>query len=133
MLAIIALILDKVLLKTYLLYQSEFLGMLYWVDCPMHFLGGLSAGLILMGLLDKFPSVKACLGFKPMIIYGGVFVIAVLWEVKEVFEGVPALERKFNPYIGGLDFYYFNLIKDTLMALIGANRAMNFWTGSCKS
>lgn len=74
-----------------------------WLDVPMHFLGGLWAGLaVTWGL--RF------LGFRAsfMMVYAGVLLIGVAWEVYEYLVGI---QREAN--------YAFDTSLDLVMDSIG--------------
>lgn len=70
-----------------------------WFDTPMHFLGGLTSGAFLVGVLH----VR-----RPKLYLLGCILIAVGWEVFEVLAGLP---REAN--------YAFDTTLDLLMDALG--------------
>ncbi len=84
---------------TYLYYE------LGWLDIPMHFLGGLEVGYLVISVLRYYR-------IRPQIshILIGVAVIATTWEIYEFL-------RETNMYRGWYD--YFDTCKDMVLGLSG--------------
>ncbi len=71
-----------------------------WFDVPMHFLGGATVGVFLVGLL---------LHFRPRLYLLGVVLVSLGWEVFEYLSGFP---RESN--------FVFDTTLDLLMDALGA-------------
>lgn len=71
-----------------------------WFDLPMHFLGGLTTGVVLVAFFGKF---------SPRLFVAGVVVVAVGWEIFEYVFGLP---RESN--------YALDTMIDLLMDTLGA-------------
>ena|SRR3989338_1591622 len=79
---------------------------LWWLDIPMHFFGGMWAGLCGLWLITRrgnSPSLALCLAFA--------LFIGVAWEVFEYSEGIAA-SYHFS--------YPFDTAKDIVLDLLGA-------------
>jgi hypothetical protein len=71
-----------------------------WLDVSVHFAGGVTIGVFLVGFLSRF---------KPLLYIVGFTAIVVAWEVFEYFFGV---KRGIN--------YFFDTTLDLLMGVLGA-------------
>lgn len=81
----------------------------WWLDIPMHFLGGVIVALGLYTLRDIRVFPDRFLTAVPVVAL--VFLVAVLWEVFEVKAGIPNYP---NP-----SDYWFDTIKDICMGMCG--------------
>jgi len=79
-----------------------------WFDIPMHFVGGAVVALGVFTLYDLHLFVpKRYLQLLPIVLL--VFLVAMVWEVYELFIGVP-IE----------DDYVVDTLTDLVMGLLGA-------------
>ena|SRR3989338_4468853 len=68
---------------------------IWWFDMPVHFLGGLAAGLLWM-LLWPMPT-EAELGFRRiLLVLLGVLIIGAGWEIYEVVVNIYTAHHPFN-------------------------------------
>lgn len=79
-----------------------------WLDIPMHFLGGITVALGLLSLRD-FISWLPRWFFTLSVILSFTFAVAVLWEVFELFIGIP-----FEP-----EGYINDTIADLMLSMMG--------------
>jgi hypothetical protein len=103
-LVILLFVLNHIASKFYLYYS------LWWIDMPMHFLGGICAGLFMVWLLPSenlFSELSWKYVFK---IFLGVLLIGVLWEVFEII---------FNNIIAQISFDARDTIHDISFDLSG--------------
>ena len=78
---------------------------IWWLDIPMHFFGGMWAGLCGLWLITRrgnSPSLILCLAFA--------LFVGIAWEVFEYSEGITASHFS----------YLFDTAKDIVMDLLGA-------------
>lgn len=100
------------LLGTYL--DLYFIFPLY--DVPMHFLGGLSAGLIATILVERiFVRVELTFTRRLVWILAATLFAGVLWEMFEFYAGVAQADKI---TVAGLT-YWADTVKDLAMDLIG--------------
>jgi len=79
---------------------------LWWFDLPMHFLGGIVVALLVFTLKDlRLVSRQLLKPFKVIII---VFLVAVTWELYELWAGT-LMESN----------YIFDTALDLIMGLLG--------------
>lgn len=83
-LAVIVATLHMLALKLYLYWTTD------WFDIPMHFLGGLLVGLVVIFICYvsgyvRMPTMHR--GVMIAVILGGVLLVGVAWEVWEIFVG----------------------------------------------
>ena len=74
-----------------------------WLDVPVHLLGGLTLGMVLIAVLQVF---------RPWVFVGLMFVVVIGWEVFELSIGIP---REAN--------FYFDSALDVLMGAVGGTVA----------
>lgn len=91
---------------TYLYYE------IWWLDIPMHILGGLGVGSLAYSVLSyrKIPVTY----WKLVLVF---VVIAFAWELYEYIRGL-------NPYASMDD--YLDTLKDTIDGLVGVSVAYFF-------
>ncbi len=92
---------------------------LWWLDIPMHLLGGVFVSLLLLWFFFfsgyvRVPLVSSRVFFLYMI--GGAFLVGTWWEILEASFGVG----------GGFGGYWFDTIKDICMDVLGALAAYLF-------
>lgn len=88
-----------------------------WLDMPMHLLGGAVVALGYLSLRDFIPRLPSR-WFRPIIVVGFVFLIAVLWELFEQIIGV-----EFDH-----DRYVIDTLSDLIMGLLGGT--IGYFVGS---
>lgn len=67
---------------------------LWWFDIVMHFFGGMVAALGFFTIKDFFRAIPDRLQYFVPII-SGVIIVALLWELFEIYIGVPYTEAEF--------------------------------------
>jgi hypothetical protein len=79
---------------------------IWWLDIPIHALGGTVVALGLFALRDLklFPNAL----LKPLSVMGLVLLVAIIWEVFEIVAGIPMEEH-----------YVLDTIIDVSMGLLG--------------
>jgi len=66
-----------------------------WLDIPMHLLGGVAVALALLLLLQWMPRMpRRYLALFPIVM--GVLVVGLVWEVFEIWAGIPLIEPGFE-------------------------------------
>ncbi|MFA6353713.1 MAG: hypothetical protein WCW93_02165 [Candidatus Paceibacterota bacterium] len=97
---------------------------IWWIDMPIHFLGGLCAGFVVIWLLsfkklsfDLFISTQTVWNFI-FKIFLGVLSIGVLWELFEIL---------FNNIIAQNSFNTLDTISDVFFDLVGGTFAILFF------
>ncbi|MCD5382426.1 MAG: hypothetical protein LR017_03925 [Candidatus Pacebacteria bacterium] len=66
-----------------------------WLDIPMHLLGGVAVALALLLLLQWIPRMpRRYLALFPIVM--GVLVVGLVWEVFEIWAGIPLIEPGFE-------------------------------------
>ena len=100
------LILFPLAVTSWLAVEYSLYWRIWWLDIPMHLLGGLWAGIFSVWLIarrDNHPSLLWCLTFA--------LFVGVAWEVFEYSEGIAAAYHFSYP---------FDTAKDLAMDLLGA-------------
>ncbi len=101
---LLALCLSALLLSLHLWATAEFMYWKYvWFDSPMHFLGGLTLGAFVAGLMTM-P--------RRSVFYITIIVLIVGWEVFEYIVGSPREEN-----------YAFDTVLDLVLGTLGATLA----------
>jgi VanZ family protein len=96
-----ALLLTGALLGLHWWAMEDFLyWQLQWFDVPMHFLGGLSLGVLAVGFLHTY---------KPRLFIAGLLAAFIAWELFELAFGLP---RE--------DAYILDTCVDIVMDTLGA-------------
>lgn len=101
---LIALVLSAILALSHYVASEEYLYWRFvWLDVPVHFLGGLTLGVVVVALLNAR---------KPVSYIALMAVVILGWEVFEYIFGLP---RESN--------YMFDTALDVLMGTLGASVA----------
>lgn len=100
----------------YLALEFYLYWLYLWFDMPMHFLGGLTAALGYLALRDFFPRLPKTL-FRISLTLSFVFLVAVAWELFEVWAGIPLHEPD----------YILDTLMDLCLGLLGG--AVGYFVG----
>ena len=94
LLKIITILIFAIFFVNFLILKFYWYSLIWWLDMPMHFLGGLWVGL---ALLFIFPISKDILHPKKIFqIILGVLVIGIFWEFFEISLNNLTLKDSFN-------------------------------------
>jgi hypothetical protein len=101
----------------------------WWIDTPMHLLGGFFVGLLFFYLIKKFEIINLIdqnnhKNNFTLIIFAISFgaLIGILWEFYEF--GIDVLILKKYPYYNAFGYILFDTLKDLFNDLVGA-----LWAG----
>lgn len=86
----------------------------WWLDMVMHFLGGLSLGLLILWFYRKLSPDKGVTFERSFFcVFGAVFVVALAWEIFEFFIGYtgPTLDA----------VYWIETLADIVSGLLGGS------------
>lgn len=112
---------SSILAITHVLALELFLYWRYWwLDIPVHFLGGIVAGLGLYVLRD-LRVLDRSFSISLIKVLACVFVVAVAWEVFEYSIGYPVIE-----------FFWSDTLIDLAMGLLGGLVAYTVASSSSK-
>ena len=95
---------------------------IWWFDMPMHFWGGLCAGMLVLWFLAQRALPKPSFSFFWKIILG-VLCIGLLWEIFEFL---------FNNVIAGTPFDFLDTASDLLFDLLGGAAVFLFLAGKVR-
>ena len=79
-----------------------------WFDIPMHILGGIVIAFTIL-VIPRFQNTLPERYFSLFAVLCGVLIIGLLWEIFEIWAGIPLYEEGF-----GID-----LVSDLVMDIIG--------------
>lgn len=104
-----------VLASVYKLYWTY-----WWLDIPMHFMGGFLAALVFFWFFKKFPSffnIENDFLVTLIFILGWVALIGVLWEFVEFLYAVLVISK--DRLIDSQVLWLFDTLKDIFFDLLG--------------